>query len=306
MIRKRLRRSELSTPGWSEKMITKAAASSADLVFLDLEDSVAESLKPAARDTIVSALTELDWGKKTRAVRINAPGTEWALDDLTAVVSGAGAHLDVVIVPKVMSAADVRLVDAALSELERTLGRVTPIGIEVLIEEVEALIAVEAIAASSPRLETLIFGSGDMAASLGIRTGWLGEYPGDPWIYHRSRIVVAARAAGLDAIDGPYWGALDDSDGYTRECRAVSTLGYTGKWAIHPAQIAPANATFAPSPAEIVRARRVIEACAVAATEGRGAIALDGVMVDAVDVRLAESVIRAHEAIGYRQPHGVE
>jgi citrate lyase subunit beta/citryl-CoA lyase len=279
-------------------MIAKAAASAADLVFLDLEDSVAESLKPAARDTIVTALTELDWGKTTRAVRINAPGSAWATDDLGTVVTGAGANLDVVIVPKARSAADIRQIDAALGELERGLARTAPIGIEVLIEEVEALLAVEEIAASSPRVEALIFGSGDMAASLGVRTGWLDEYPGDPWIYHRSRIVAAARAAGLDAIDGPYWGALDDIDGYTRECRAVSTLGYSGKWAIHPAQIEPANETFAPTGSEIAHARRVIDACAVAAESGRGAIALDGVMVDAVDVRLAEAVIRAHEAIG--------
>ena len=298
MTTKRLRRSELSTPGWSEKMITKAAASAADLVFLDLEDSVAAPIKPAARGTIVSALTGLDWGQKTRAVRINAPGSDWAADDLAEVVTGAGDALDVIIVPKVMSAADVRWVDQQLTELERSLGRTTPIGLELLIEEVEALMAVDEIAHSSPRLEALIFGSGDMAASQGVRTGWLEDYPGDPWIYHRTRIVVAAKSAGLEAIDGPYWGALSNTEGYAAECRLVSTIGYSGKWAIHPAQIEPANEVFAPTPAEVAHARRVIEACAVAAEEGRGAIALDGVMVDAVDVRLAEGVISVHESIG--------
>lgn len=298
MTTQRLRRSELSTPGWSEKMITKAAASAADLVFLDLEDSVAAPMKPAARSTIVAALGELDWGQKTRAVRINAPGSEWAADDLAEVVAGAGDALDVIIVPKVKSAADVRWVDDRLAELERGLGRTTPIGLELLIEEVEALMAVDEIAHSSPRLEALIFGSGDMAASQGVRTGWLDDYPGDPWIYHRSRIVVAAKSAGLAAVDGPYWGALSDLDGYAAECRLVSTIGYCGKWAIHPAQIEPANEMFAPTPAEIAHARRVIDACAEAAREGRGAIALDGVMVDAVDVRLAEGVISMHESIG--------
>lgn len=279
-------------------MITKAAAGDADLVFLDLEDSVAPAIKASARTTVVSALKELDWGRKTRAVRINTPGSEWAEDDLAEVVTGAGGHLDVVIVPKVKSGEDVRWVDDRLSELEQAMGRTVPIGIEVLIEEVEALLAVEAIATASPRLEALIFGSGDMAASQGVRTGWLADFPGDPWIYHRSKIVVAARSAGLAAIDGPYWGALSDTDGYAEACRLVSTLGYVGKWAIHPAQIEPANRTFAPTPAEVAHARRVIDAFAAASAEGRGAIALDGVMADAVDVRLAEIVIRAHESIG--------
>jgi citrate lyase subunit beta / citryl-CoA lyase len=298
MTLERLRRSELSTPGWSEKMIAKAAASPADLVFLDLEDSVAPALKPAARGTVVTALKQLDWGRKTRAVRINQPGSEWAEGDLAEVVTGAGADLDVIMVPKVKGVNDVRWIERRLDELERGLGRVAPIGLEVLIEEVDALIAVEEIAASSPRLEALIFGSGDMAASQGVRTGWLSDYEGgDPWIYHRSRIVVAARAAGLAAIDGPYWGAISDLDGYRAECRRVSTLGFAGKWAIHPGQIEPANRTFAPTAEEVAQARRVIEACAEAAREGRGAILLDGVMVDAVDVRLAEAVIGAHERI---------
>jgi citrate lyase subunit beta/citryl-CoA lyase len=185
-----------------------------------------------------------------------------------------------------------------MDELERALRRETPIGIEVLIEEVEALIAVEDIARSSPRLEALIFGSGDMAASQGVRTGWLADYQGDPWIHHRTRIVVAARAAGLDAVDGPYWGGIADVEGYRAECRLVSTLGYAGKWAIHPAQIEPANETFAPTAEEVAHARRVLAATAEAAAEGRGAIALDGVLVDAVDIRLAEAVLGLHERIG--------
>ncbi len=278
-------------------MIAKAAASTADLVFLDLEDSVTPAAKPAARRTVAAGLTELDWGRKTRAVRINAPGSEWADDDLAAVVPAAGAHLDVVIVPKVRGGDDVRRVADRLDELEAGLGRETPIGIEVLIEEVEALIAVEEIAASSDRLEALIFGSGDMAASQGVRTSLLGGSPGDPWIYHRSRIAVAARAAGLAAIDGPYWGAIADLDGYEAECLRVSTLGFTGKWAIHPGQIDPANRAFSPTPDEVAHARRVLEACSAAAADGRGAVALDGVMVDAVDIRLAEAVIGAHERI---------
>jgi citrate lyase subunit beta/citryl-CoA lyase len=294
----RLRRSELSTPGLSDKMIARAAASAADLVFLDLEDSVAAAAKADARSTVVDGLRELDWGRTARAVRINNPGSDWAADDLAEVVGRAGHALDVVIVPKVRSAEDVSWVARRLDELERSLRRQRPIGIEVLIEEVDALIRVEEIATASPRLEALIFGSGDMAASQGVRTGWLAGYPGDPWIYHRSRIVVAARAAGLDAVDGPYWGAIADVDGYRAECRLVSTLGYAGKWAIHPGQIDPANETFAPTPEEVAHARRVLAATEEAAAEGRGAISLDGVLVDAVDIRLAETVLGLDERIG--------
>jgi citrate lyase subunit beta / citryl-CoA lyase len=294
----RLRRSELSTPGLSERMIEKAAASSADLVFLDLEDSVAAEGKAEARETVIAGLRQLDWGRKTRAVRINSPGSQWAEQDLADVVAGAGEHLDVIIVPKVRRPEDVAWVAGVLDGLERGLRREQPIGIEVLVEEVEALIAVEAIAQASERLEALIFGSGDMAASQGVRTGRLPEFPGDPWAYHRSRIVVAARAAGIAAIDGPSWSPLDDLDAYRAECRLASTLGYDGKWAIHPSQIDPANQEFAPSAAEIEHAQRVIDACAEAAAEGRGAIRLDGVMVDAVDVRLAERVLGIKARLG--------
>jgi citrate lyase subunit beta/citryl-CoA lyase len=291
----RLRRSELSTPASSERMIAKAAASAADLVFLDLEDSVAPNLKPEARRTAALALRELDWGTKTRAVRINAPGSPWIEEDLETLVAGVGDALDVLIVPKVRAAQDLVWLDQQLDPLEAAAGRGRPIGIEALIEEVEALIAVEQIACCSRRLEALIFGSGDMAASQGVRTAWLGRYPGDPWSYHRSRIAIAARANGLAAIDGPYWGAIEDVDGYRAECEMVSILGFAGKWAIHPGQIDPANVTFAPTMEELAHARRVIDACAEAAQAGRGAILLDGVMVDAVDVRLAEAVLRAND-----------
>jgi citrate lyase subunit beta / citryl-CoA lyase len=292
----RLRRSELSTPGSNERMIEKAAASAADLVFLDLEDSVAAPEKPAAREKSVAALRDLDWGRKTRAVRVNAPGSDWIEADLETVVRGAAA-LDVVIVPKVRSGAEVRAVERRLEGLERGLGRTVPIGLEVLVEEVESLAAVEEIATSSPRLEALIFGSGDMAASQGVRTRWLRDYPGDPWIYHRSRIVVAARAAGLSAIDGPYWGPIEDLAGYGEECRQVSTLGYAGKWAIHPAQIDVANETFSPTRDELEHARRVVGAYGEAAARGQGAIRLDGVMVDAVDLRLAEQLLEAQQTL---------
>jgi citrate lyase subunit beta / citryl-CoA lyase len=278
-------------------MIAKAAAGAADLVFLDLEDAVADALKPAARGIVATALRELDWGRKTRAVRINAPRSDSAEADLIEVVPAAGDALDVVIVPKVRSVDDVRWVDRRLTDIERASARRRPIGLELLIEEVEALVAVEALAQSSPRIEALIFGSGDMAASQGVRASRLPAFPGDPWSYHRSRIVVAARAAGVAAVDGPYWGTIADIDGYRAECELVATLGFAGKWAIHPGQIDPANSTFAPTAEEIAHARRVIDACEEAAAQGRGAIALDGTMVDAVDVRLARILLSDADSI---------
>jgi len=282
-------------------MMTKAAASAADLVFLDLEDSVAPAHKPTARTNVATALRELDWSGKTRAIRINGPGTEWARDDLREVVIGAAGNLDVVIVPKVKSPDDVRWVDGVLTELEEEAEGAASIGIEVLVEEVEGLLAVEEIATSSPRLETLIFGSGDLAASQGVRTSMMDDYPGDLWIYHRTRIALAAAAAGIAAIDGPYWGAISDTEGYRAECLQASIIGFTGKWAIHPSQIEVANEAFAPSEDEVTYSQRVIDACAEAAAEGRGAISIDGVMVDAVDVRIAEAVIaRAQQINGAR------
>jgi citrate lyase subunit beta / citryl-CoA lyase len=296
---RRLRRSELSTPGHSEQMIQKAAAGAADLVFLDLEDSVAPPAKAAARATVAQGLKELDWGRKTRAVRVNGPESGWIADDITHVATEAAGALDVIIVPKVKSPEHVRFVEEILGDVDGYPGA-GAIGLEVLIEEVEALLAVEAIAKASTRLEALIFGSGDLAASQGVRTSMLTRFAGDPWQYHRSRIVLAARAAGVEAIDGPYWGAIADVDGYREECVQASILGFSGKWAIHPRQIAPANESFSPSAEELAHARRVVEACREAAAEGRGAIALDGVMVDAVDVRLAEALLERERALAGR------
>jgi citrate lyase subunit beta/citryl-CoA lyase len=281
-------------------MIQKAAASGADLVFLDLEDSVAAPAKAAARATVAAGLRELDWGSKTRAVRVNGPESEWIRGDITHVVAEAAGALDVIIVPKVKSPDHVRFVEDILDEVDGGPGT-DRIGLEVLIEEVEALLAVEEIARSSQRLEAVIFGSGDLAASQGVRTSMLTAFAGDPWLYHRTRIVLAARAAGLEAIDGPYWGAIADVDGYRDECLQASILGFSGKWAIHPNQIEPANQSFSPSADELAYARRVIDACGTAEAEGRGAIALDGVMVDAVDVRLAEALLARERSVAERR-----
>jgi len=285
----RLRRSELSTPGTSPKMMAKAAASSADLVFLDLEDSVAPAEKKAARAQVAEALLAHDWGTKTRAVRINGVHTRWAYGDLAEVVTRAGSVLDVVIVPKVKAPRDVWFVETLLDELEADLGLDQRIGIEVLIEETEALARVEDIAAASPRLEALILGVGDLSASQGIRTGHIGEpadrYPGDMWHYARNRMIVAARANGLDAIDGPY-ANYRNPDGYRREAGWAATLGCVGKWAIHPSQIDIANEVFAPTAEEVERARQAVEAVRAAEEGGAGAATLGGTMIDAATARI--------------------
>ena len=297
----RLRRSELSTPGSSEKMITKAAASDADLVFLDLEDAVAPSQKVAARDTIVRGLRELDWGRKLRAVRVNGAHTEWAHGDVITVVEGAGEHIDVLILPKVKAPRDVWFFDTLLSQLERKLGLKKKIGLEALIEETEALARVEEIAGCSPRLEALILGVGDLSASQGIRVAHIGMagggYPGDLWHFARVRLVVAARANGLDAIDGPF-ANFRDPEAYRKDATWASTLGFVGKWAIHPSQIEVANDVFAPTAEEIEQAKRMIEAYQAAESGGEGSKGVGGMMIDAATARIFETVLERARLTG--------
>src|SRR5262245_30417021 len=202
----RLRRVELAVPGSNEAVMAKAVATAADLVFLDNEDSVAPSAKVETRPKIVKALRELDWGKKTRCVRINELASEWAYEDIIYIVENAGEYLDVIMVPKVKTACDVLWVDTLLNQIEKKLKLKRRIGLEVLIEEVEAMINVEEIARSTPRLEALIFGMGDYSASQGVDRKAIaaGEYPGDVWHYQRHKMAIACRAAGRDAGDRPY------------------------------------------------------------------------------------------------------
>ncbi|MGZ4738138.1 MAG: HpcH/HpaI aldolase/citrate lyase family protein [Ilumatobacteraceae bacterium] len=298
----RLRRSELSTPGSSDKMMQKAAGSAADLVFLDLEDAVAPNAKVSSRGAIVAALNRHDWGSKTRAVRINGPDSVWCHDDLIEVVTGAGAAIDVIIVPKVKAPRDVWFVDTLLTQLEIKLGLVPGrIGLELLIEETEALARVEEIAGCSPRLEALILGVGDLSASQGIRSGHVGatvaHYPGDMWHYARNRMIVAARANRLDAIDGPN-ADFRDLDGYRTEATWASTLGAVGKWAIHPSQVPIANEVFSPTPAEVAEAKRVIAAVREAEASGSGAASVDGRMIDAATARIFQTVVDRAAAVG--------
>jgi citrate lyase subunit beta/citryl-CoA lyase len=297
----RLRRSELSTPATNEKMIAKAAASDADLAFLDLEDSVAPSAKEGARANVIRGLTELDWGRTTRAYRINGVHTPWCHDDVIEVVRGAGAAIEVVIVPKVKAPRDVWFVDDLLTQLERRLGLdVGGIGLEILIEEAEALAGVEAIAKCSPRIEALILGVGDLSASLGMRSIHIGgseRYPGDMWHYARHRMIAAARAAGVDAIDGPY-ANFGNPDGYREQCAWSANLGAVGKWCIHPSQVPIANEVYAPTTAEIERATSVVTAVREAEARGDGAANVGGVMVDAATTRIFEVVLERARLCG--------
>lgn len=282
-------------------MIEKAAASSADLVFLDLEDSVSPNEKVPARAKVIRALKTLDWGKKTRAVRINDLETELAYQDIISIVEEAGEYLDIIIIPKVKAARDVWWVDVLLSQIEKRLQRTRRIGLEVLIEEVEAMISVEEIARASSRLEALIFGPGDYSASQGIDAKYIGNdldvYPGDLWHYARNKIVIAARAAGIDAVDGPY---LDfkNPDGYRRECTRVGVLGFAGKWAIHPSQIDIANQVFSPPQEVVDRARQMDAVYTEAQTKGLGAVEFEGKMIDVAVVRNARNIIQKADLIG--------
>ncbi|MSP66655.1 MAG: CoA ester lyase [Alphaproteobacteria bacterium] len=298
--KRRLRRCQLSVPGSDQRKMAKAIQSAADFVFLDLEDAVAPSAKVAARDQVIAALHAEGWGKKTRAVRINDLRTEWAYEDIIRVVEAAHAVLDVIIIPKVMGPEDVRWVATLLAQIERKLKIPPRIGLEALIEEVEAMIAVEAIAQSSPRLEALIFGMGDYSGSQGVRTRSIGgdvSYPGDIWYYQRSKVVIAARAARIDAIDGPF-GNFKDGDGYREECRRAMILGCVGKWAIHPSQIAIAQEVYSPRPEDVAYARRVVDTYAKALAEGAGAVTIDGRMVDAASLRIHQRVLDMAELIG--------
>lgn len=291
----RLRRSELATPASSEHMCEVAARAGADLVFLDLEDACAPSVKESARGIAVDALTGLDWGATLRAVRINGLDTPWCHDDIVEIVTGAGDSLDIIIIPKVRAARDVWWVDVLLSQLETKLGLSRPIGLEALIEEADGLLNVAEIARSSARLEALIFGAGDLSASLHARVDGnfqpAGDYPGDYWHHVRVQVLAAARAAGIDAIDAPYPG-YQDLDGYRRTATHASLLGYDGKWAIHPSQVPVANEVFSPTADEVAEARSIIADYREAEAGGLGAIGRDGRLVDAAMMRHAENVLR--------------
>lgn len=289
-----LRRSELAVPACNDNMFDKAAGCGADLVFLDLEDATPAAFKEESRGKAINALNDLDWGRTVRAVRINGLDTRWCHDDVIEVVTRAGRNLDTIIIPKARTARDVWWVDVLLTQLESKLNLDKRIRLEVLIEEVEGLANAEEIAAASDRLDALIFGVGDFSLSQGARVDTnfvpLGEYPGEFWAYARNKVIVAARIAGIDAIDAPY-PDYRDLAGYERDARRASLLGYTGKWAIHPDQVPVANEVYAPTADEIARAEANVAAYREAEAKGRGAVGVNGVLVDAAHVKQAEQTL---------------
>ncbi|PYP35758.1 MAG: CoA ester lyase [Gemmatimonadetes bacterium] len=300
----RLQRSELAVPGSQPALFRKALDGDADYVFLDLEDAVAPADKEQARTYVIAGLLEHDWkggGRgKTICVRVNGIDTHYMYRDVVDVVEQAGHKLDIVLVPKVGVPADVYLVDALLTQIEAARRIPHRIGIEVLIETALGLANVEAIAQASRRLEAMHFGVADLAASLRARTVSIGglnpEYPGDQWHGALVRIVTACRAYGLRAIDGPY-GDFKDPEGFRAAARRAAALGYEGKWAIHPSQIALANEVFTPPAAEVERARRILVALDDAARAGRGAAQLDGRMIDAASARMAQNIVQIAAAM---------
>jgi len=305
----RLHRSELAVPGSNWRMLEKAPYAGADLVFLDLEDAVAPDDKEQARANVIEALNGLDWSQCSVSVRINGLDTHYCYRDIVDVVEQAGDKLDTLLVPKVGKPSDLEFVALLLEQIEAAKG-FEPINLHALIETALGMANVETIAQTCPeRLEALVFGVADYAASTQARTVSMGgpnpdyrvlgfadetgqrpSYLGDQWHFAMSRMIVACRAYGLRPIDGPF-GDYSDPEGYLAVARAFAALGGEGKWAIHPSQIALANQVFTPGEQEVERARRIVEAMGQAAAQGKGAVSLDGRMIDAASIRQAQVVL---------------
>ena len=299
---KRARRCQLSVPGSSEKMMAKAAGLAVDHIFLDLEDAVAPAEKPSARSKIVEALNSLDFGDSVRCVRINDIETPWAYKDIIEVVTGAGENLDTIMIPKVKYAHEVKWVDILINQIEQDIGLKHRIGIELLIEEVEGMQNVDEIAVATPRLEAMVFGMGDYSASQGVdvreaMSSGDSLYPGDIWHYQRQRVVIACRAAGIDAVDGPF-GNFRDPESYEREATRAMLLGCVGKWAIHPAQVEIAQRVFSPKQEEVDRARKIVQAYDAAVARGEGAAQFDDAMIDAASVRMVQNTLDKADLYG--------
>jgi malyl-CoA/(S)-citramalyl-CoA lyase len=311
----RLHRSELAVPGSSPQFFEKAARSAADVVFLDLEDAVAPDQKVQARKNIVQALHDVDWGDKTLTVRINGLDTPYMYRDVIDVIEQGSERLDMVMIPKVGTAADVYAIDMLVTQCEQAMGWQKRLGFSLIIETAIGMANVHAIAGASRRNEALHFGVADYAASTRARTTNIGgpnpDYAvltdrgeagprethwGDMWHYALARMVVAARAHGLRPIDGPF-GDFSDPDGYRAAARRAAALGCEGKWAIHPNQIALANEVMSPPEAEVAKARRILEAMAQARAEGKGAVSLDGRLIDIASIRQAEALVAKAEQI---------
>jgi malyl-CoA/(S)-citramalyl-CoA lyase len=314
----RINRSELAVPGSNRRFIEAASRVEADVIFLDLEDAVAPSEKEQARKYVVEALHDIDWGSRSVSVRINGLDTQYMYRDVVDVVEQAGDKLDLLMIPKVGTAADVYAVDALVSGIESAKGFSTRIGFELIIETALGMQNLAEIAAASPRIESLHFGVADYAASTQARTMNIGganpDYHmltdpdeagnrevhwGDMWHFALSSVVMVARANGLRPVDGPF-GDISDAAGFEAQARRSAALGFEGKWGIHPSQIDLANRIFCPSTTEVERARGILLAMEDAQRDGRGAVSYNGKMIDFASMRQAEVVVQKADEISAR------
>jgi malyl-CoA/(S)-citramalyl-CoA lyase len=316
----RLHRSELAVPGTNERAMAKAPTLGADVVFLDLEDAVPPADKEQARVNVIDVLGAQDWSSCAISVRINGLDTHWCYRDVVEVVEARGEILDTLLVPKVGAPSDVEFVATLLDQMEQRNGwEPGRIGLHILIETARGMANVEAISRARPdRLEAMVFGVADYAASVQARTTNIGganpDYSvltdddgsgsrethwGDQWHFGISRMVAACRAEGLRPIDGPF-GDFNDGDGYRSAARRAAALGCEGKWAIHPSQVALANEVFTPADAEVERAERILQAMEDAAKEGQGAVSLDGRLIDAASIRMAQNLMNKVEQMRAR------
>ena len=309
-------RSQLFGPGSRPELFEKMAASSADVINLDLEDSVSPADKAAARQNIILAINEIDWGTKTVSVRINGLDTEFWYRDVVEVLEQAGERIDIFMIPKAGCAADIYAVDALASAIEMARGRRKKVGFEVIIETALGFCNVAEIAKASPRMQAMSLGAADFAASMGMQTTGIGGTQenyymlppkedggprapvyGDPWHGVTAAIVSACRAAGILPVDGPF-GDFSDDEGYLAQSRRAATMGMVGKWAIHPKQVALANSVFTPSDKQVQEAREILKAMEEATAKGQGAATYKGRLIDIASVRQAKVIVETAELIG--------
>ena len=302
-------RCQLFGPGSRPAIFEKMAASAADVINLDLEDSVAPNDKAEARKNVIAAIGDVDWGTKTLSVRINGLDSPYWYRDVVDLLEQASERLDLIMIPKVGCAADIYAVDALVSSIEAAMGRKKRIGFEVIIESAAGISHVEEIAAASPRLQAMSLGAADFAASMGMQTTGIGgtqenyymhhagaQYWADPWHWAQAAIVAACRTHGVLPVDGPF-GDFSDDEGFLAQARRSATLGMVGKWAIHPKQVALSNSVFTPSEAAVTEAREILAAMEEAKASGQGATVYKGRLVDIASIKQAEVIVKQAEMI---------
>lgn len=302
-------RCQLFGPGSNPKLFPKMAVSAADVINLDLEDSVAPNDKAAARANVINAIRDEDWGTKTLSVRINGLDTPYWYRDVVELLEADTPRLDIIMIPKVGCAADIYAVDALVTAIEAAKGRAKPIGFEVIIESAAGIAHVEEIASASPRMQAMSLGAADFAASMGMQTTGIGgtqanyymlhegaQYWSDPWHWAQTAIVAACRTHGVLPVDGPF-GDFSDDEGYRAQARRSATLGMVGKWAIHPRQIALANEVFTPSAEAVAEAEEILAAMEQAKADGAGATVYKGRLVDIASIKQAEVIVKQAKMI---------